>query len=1036
MNLTGMAIEKRTVTYFAVFLLLVGGVAAFFGLGQLEDPEFTIKTAVITTAYPGASAEEVELEVTDLIEQAIQEMGEVKYIESNSRPGLSNVKVEIQPHYWSDKMPQIWDMLRRKIRDIEVLLPPGAGRPAINDDFGDVFGFQLALTGDGFNYAEMEKWAKKTRKELSVVKGVARVDLWGVQRKVIYLDVSETQLSNLGITDENLLQTLAQQNMVVDAGSVDLESLRFRIEPTGEFKSPEDIANLSLRPTLLDTIQNLTNSEMNQNRYRTTELIRIRDIGTVRRGYAEPPLNIMRFNGQQAIGISITNVADSNVVEVGKNIDQRLEEILPETPVGIEIHRIHWMSEIVSTAVNSFLISFVEAVLIVLIVLTVFMGWRMGVIIGVALILTILGTFIVMALIGIPLQRMSLGALIIALGMMVDNAIVVADGFAIRLQNGVDRKKAAVEAATQPAWPLLGATIVAVMAFYPIFASPESTGEYCGSLFSVVAISLLISWIISVTVTPLQCVDMIPAPKKEQENADPFRGKFYLIYKKVLEKAIRMRFVFMGGMIALLIISALGFGFVEQLFFPDSSMKKFMIDCWYPEGTRIEKVSMDIRKAEEKLLNDERIESLATFVGMGPPRFYLPVEPEIPYQSYAQFIINIHDHETINGLIEELEPWFKENYPNTLVSIKKYAVGPGKTWQFEARISGPASTDPDELRAVAQQFIDLVDSEPLAAYARTDWRQRVQKVVPEYNEHRARLAAVSRDDLARTTKKAFDGMRVGLYREQDDMIPIILRFHEPDRTNIENMDSLQVRPSMSVETLPMSQVTDGMKIEWEDPIIWRRDRKRTIKIQSNPILGETAPTLQSKLQNPFEALELPPGYTLEWGGIYESSTDSQKALIPGIIPAFAIMALIIVILFNAFRPPLIILCTIPFALIGITAGLLAFRTPFGFMALLGAMSLVGMMIKNAIVLLDEVNLNLSKGKNQYESVVEAAVSRLRPVALAAATTVLGVIPLLQDVFWVGLAVTIMAGLTFGTALTMLVLPTLYAIFFKLKMPNK
>ncbi len=1034
MNLARMAIEKRTLAYFAVFLLVAGGMASYFSLGRLEDPEFTVKTAVITTPYPGASPEEVELEVTDIIEQAVQEMGEVKYIESNSRPGVSSVKVEIESRYWSDKLPQIWDMLRRKIRDVEGSLPPGTGRPIVSDDFGDVFGFQLALTGDGFDYAEMEDWAKEIRKELSVVDGVARVDLWGARQKVVYLHVSQTQLSQLGLTEENIVNTLKQQNMVVDAGSLDLRTRRYRIAPTGEFRSPEDIADLTVMPSVLDALRNLPGAK-GERPLRSTELIRIGDIGKIRRGYEEPPLNLMRFNGEPSIGISITNVGGSNVVEVGKNVDRRLGELLPDIPIGIEIHRVHWMSDVVEAAVNSFLVSFVEAVAIVLAVLAVFMGLRMGIVIGVALILTIMGTFVVMALCGIPLQRMSLGALIIALGMMVDNAIVVADGIMVRINAGMDRKKAAEEASSQSAWPLLGATVIAVMAFYPISGSPDSTGEYCKSLFQVVAISLLISWLVSMTVTPLQCVDMIPEPKEGEEGKDAYGGKFYGIFRNFLAKAIRFRFLFATGMVALLVVAVVGFGQVRQLFFPDSSMQKFMIDFWYPEGTRIEHVTEDIRQAESKLNGDERVEAVATFVGMGPPRFYLPVDPEAAYQSYAQFLVHVRDLKELDGLIEELEPWIAERYPDALVPIKKYAVGPGKTWQLEARVSGSASADPDALRRLARKYLDILNKEPLAAYARTDWRERVQKVVPVYDEKRARWAAVTRDDIARTTKRAFDGKHAGLYREGDDLMPIVVRNVEEERANVQDFDVLQVRPSLSVETLPMSQVTDGTKIVWEDPNIWRRDRKRTIKIQSNPIMGETAPSLHAAVKEKFEAVELPPGYSFEWGGIYENTVDSQKGLIPGIIPALAVVALIMVALFNNLKHPAIIACTIPFAAIGITVGLLGFDTPFGFMALLGAMSLSGMMIKNAIVLLDEVDLNLSRGKSRYVSVVDAAVSRLRPVALAAATTVLGVVPLLQDVFWVGLAVTIMAGLTFGTVLTMVAVPTLYAIFYKVSSPS-
>jgi multidrug efflux pump subunit AcrB len=1032
MSLTEFSIKNRTLTYFIVFLLVAGGLASFINLGQLEDPEFSIKTALVVTPYPGASPEEVELEVTDRIELALQEIPSLDYVESWSWAGYSMVKAEIKAEFWSDRLPQEWDTLRKKIREIETSLPPGAGRPIINDDFGDVFGLVMAITGDGFSYADMEKAAKDLKKELSIVEGVARVDLWGVQDQVIYFDVAETQLAELGLTDESIVSTLQQQNMVVDAGQLDVREKRFRIAPTGEFQSPADIADLAIRPSLRDTITNLTGASPD---LRTEELIRIRDLGTIRRGYLEPPAAMMRFNGAPAIGLSITNVAGANIVEMGRAVDRRLAEVMEKMPVGIEMHKVHWMSDVVDQSVKGFFINLMQAVAIVLVVLAVSMGWRMGLIIGTALLFTILATFILMALYGVDLQRMSLGALVIALGMMVDNAIVVADGFVVRLQKGMDRTKAAIESATTPAMPLLGATIIAVMAFYPIFASVEGAGEYCRTLFTVVAMSLLSSWIISVTVTPLQCIDMIPDPKEGNESPDPYKGTFFRKYLGFLQKAIRFRVIFMGGMVALLVVSVIGFGWVKQLFFPDSSMNKFMIDYWAVQGTRIQQVGSDLEALEEKLIADDRVESVSAFIGQGPPRFYLPVDPESPNPSYGQLIVNVHDFRDIDGLIDDLNPWLEEKYPDALVPLRKYGVGPSNTWRFEVRISGPAVADPAVLRELAEEGVNILRDEPLTGAIQTDWRQQVQKVVPVYNQARARWAAITRQDIADTTKRAFDGRAIGLYREEDDLIPIVLRHVEEERKNVSAIDTLQVQPIMSTNTIPMSQVTDGVQTEWEDPVIGRRDRRRTITVQANPIAGVTLPTLRAAVVDKFEAIQLPPGYILEWGGEYEDTVDSQASLVPGIVPAVAIILLIIVALFNAFRPLFIILLTIPFAIIGITTGLLTFNTPFGFLALLGAMSLAGMMIKNAIVLLDEVNINLGLGKTPYDAVIDASMSRLRPVVLAAATTVLGVVPLLQDVFWIGMAVTIMAGLTFGTILTMMVVPVLYTVFFRIPSPE-
>jgi multidrug efflux pump subunit AcrB len=1033
MSLAAFAIEKRTVTYFGAFLVFAAGLAAFFSLGQLEDPDFTVKTAVVVTQYPGASPREVEQEITDLLELELQKMQQIDYLESYSREGESLIFVNFKPSYLSAEIPQIFDEMRRKVRDVESQLPPGAERPIVRDDFGDVFGHVLAMVGDGFNYAELEQFAKDLKRELSLVDGVARVDLWGAQRKVIYLDASQAQLTQLGISVSTLQSTLQQQNFVVDGGHLEVQNRRLRIAPTGAFATAADIAELPIRSTVGDDVQAQRGKT---GAARSSELIQIRDLGTVREDYLTPARTLMRFDGTPAIGLAISNIPGTNVVDMGRAIDARLAELIADLPIGIELRRVHWQSVVVDEAVQNFLVSFAQAVGIVLVVLTIGMGLRLSLIIGVALVGTILGSFLLMSIFGIDLQRMSLGALIIALGMMVDNAIVVADGFVVRVQQGMDRKKAAVESASQPSIPLLGATVVAVMAFYPIAASDEAAGEYCATLFSVVAISLLVSWLISVTLTPLQCLDLLPTPKGAGADSDPYAGGFFAAFRRTLEWAIRARYLTVAIVIGMLVLSVASFGNVSKLFFPDSSMTKFMINYWAPEGTRIEQTSADLEVIEKKLLADERVAGVAAFVGAGPPRFYLPVEPEQSYASYGQLVVNVKDYREINALISELEPWFRERFPDVQLPVQKFGVGPAETWKFVVRISGPSDADPTVLRALASKVEAILTESPLAGLQQTDWRQRVQTLVPVYNQQRGRWAGVSRSDLANATKQGFDGRVIGALRQRDDLIPIILRDEASARRRVGAVDVLQVQPAGHTDAVPLSEVTDKLELRWENPQIWRRDRRRTINVQANPVLGVTLPALRAAVVEQVDALEMPPGYKLEWGGEFESSRDAQLSLLPGMLPAAVIMAFIVVGLFNAFRPPIVIALTIPFVFIGITAGLLGTGAAFGFVALLGAMSLVGMMIKNAIVLLDEVNLNLERGVEHYEAVIQAALSRLRPVALAAGTTVLGVIPLLQDVFWIGLAVTVMAGLSFGTALTMILVPVLYSIFFRLKAPKE
>jgi multidrug efflux pump subunit AcrB len=1054
MDLTRYAIEKKTLTNFLVLLIFVGGIFAYFQLGQLEDPDFTVKIGAILTQYPGAKPEEVELEVTDRIETALQEMPQIRYLTSYSKAGLSIIKVEMKQEYGADRLPQVWDEMRKNVRDIIPQFPPGVAKPIIMDDFSFVFGFVLAVTGDGYTYSELEAYAKSIRKELSVVPGVARADLWGVQPKVIYLDVSEAQLSELLITAEDVIATLATQNMVVEAGAVEVPGKRLRIEATGEFRTPEDIGELVIRRSGLETIYNIGTGlspfsrDISDSRPTGTarsgsradvvagELIRIKDIATVRQGYLDPPINQMRFNGQPALAIQIANVTGGNIVTTGRNLDARLNDIITELPAGIEVTRFVWQSDLVKQSINAFVINLAEAVLIVLLVLTLAMGWRMGLVIGWALILTILGTFIVMKTMGIDLQRVSLGALVIALGMMVDNAIVVADNMSVGLGRGQKPKEAAIEAASKPGTALLGATIVAAMAFFPVYFAKADAGEYGRSLFVVVAISLILSWLIAMTVTPLNCISLLRPPKKADAGDDEYGGGFFRVYRNLLEGAIRYRVLTVGGLALLLAGAVIGFPKIPQQFFPDSTRAQIRIDYWAPQGTPFESVSELVKGIEGKLTNDPRVLNVGTFVGSGGPRFYLPVDPEFPYPEYAQLIVNTHSFAEVDPLVNEIEPWLNENYTQGLTRVRKYTVGPGDDWPFEVRISGPAEADLGTLRRLAEQGIEILEKSPYAKHVRTDMRQRVPKVVAEYDQERARWSTISRTDIARATRRSFDGIPVGIYREGDSVIPIVVRNIESERQRVSGeLDLVQVQPTLGLKTVPLGQVTKDIKVEWEDPIIVRHQRRRQAAVQATPA-GVTFPRLRAEVIDEIEAIELPAGYNLLWDGEYESTQTAQLSLIPGMVPAVVIMAVIIVALFNAIRPALIITLAIPFALIGITAVLLPTQTPFGFMALLGAMSLAGLMIKNSIVLMDEINLNLANGKSPYDATVMAGVSRVRPVILGAGTTVLGVVPLFQDAFWVSMSMVIMAGLAFGTIITMVLVPVLYAALHRIASPEK
>lgn len=1042
MGITGFFVHRKVVTYFIVALLFVGGTVSYTQLGKLEDPDFTVKTAVVVTGYPGADPEEVELEVTDRIEKAIQELPQLEDIESMSIPGVSIITVDIRQEYWFDRLPQVWDEMRKKIRDIEPQLPPGASTPDVRDDFSFVYGFVLAVTGDGFTHRQLEDYADDIKKELSVVDGVARVDLWGVQEKVVYLDVEETQFSQLGITRESIVRTLQYQNQVVDGGSIAIGSRRMRVAPSGEFASADAIGELAIRSSpvgiagaqrALDLEPRFTATGATE---RSAELIRIRDIATVREGYREPPATMMRYNRAPAIGIAIANIAGGNILRTGENLERRIAELMENLPVGIELHRVAWQSELVEQSINDFMISLVEAVAIVLVVLVIPSGLRMGVVIGSMVIFIILGTFIFMGATSTDLHRISLGALVVALGMMVDNSCFVADSMAVKMQSGMDRVQAAIESGKQLGWPLLGATVIAIVSFYPIYASTANAGEYCRALFTVVAAALLISWFISLSVTPVMCVDMLRSPESGAGARDPFDTPFFRRLKQVATFCIGHRLLTVGVCGALLISAFLSWGNVRQMFFPDSTRNQLMIDYWAPEGARIQDTAEAVKIIEEKLLRDERISAVSTFIGAGPPRFYLPVDPQGENPSYAQIIISAGDFKQIRSIAEEFEPWSQENVPEAMVRTRKYGVGPSETWPLEARISGPSNADLRVLRRLGDEGMAILRDSPYARDSRTEMRNPVQKLVPRYSQERGRWATIDRQDVAAATRRAFDGLTVGLYREGDDLYPIIVRNVERERKVIaDTLDALQIQPQLYTGTIPLAQVSDGIAVLWEDPIVHRWQRGRAVTVQAASKAGVTFPTLLADVRDDFEALDMPPGYEIFWDGEYASTAKAQSSLIPGMVPAVVIIALIIVLLYNSIRVLLCILLVVPFCAIGIVYGLWALDSPMGFVAILGVLSLVGMMIKNMIVMTDAITLRVADGMHPFYACVNASVSQARPILLASGTTVLGVVPLLPDPFWSAMAACIMAGLGVGATLTIILYPTLYATLHGIKRPE-
>jgi multidrug efflux pump subunit AcrB len=1014
-NIATYFINNTTTSWMLLLVLLVGGIVSYLGLGRLEDPQFTIKEAMVFTYYPGANALQVEEEVTAPLENAIQALPYIDYVDSISKAGFSQIHIQIKATYQSSQLPQIWDELRRKVRDKQSSLPPGAIAPMVMDDFGDVFGVLLAITGEDYSYQELMDYADYLKRDLTTLDGIAKISIAGAQHEQVFIDISRERMTNLGIPLSRLYQLLNTQNTVEDAGHIKVGDEYIRIHPTGEFTSVQQMGDL---------LVSLPGSE---------KLIFLRDIGNISEGISEVPDHLVNYNKQPSLHLGISFNSGVNVVTVGEKVREKLLQLDSNRPLGIEMHTLYDQPAEVDASSSGFVLNLIISIIIVIAVLLVFMGMRAGIIIGAILLITILGTFIAMKVFNIELHRISLGALIIALGMLVDNALVITEGIMVGIQKGLTRTRAAYDIVKQTQWPLLGATVIAITAFAPIGLSPDSTGEFVGELFYVLLISLLLSWLTALTLTPFLChllfekhEKMSLTAKKDDAEADPYHGLLYDVYRKVLSTMLHNRGKTMLVMVMALLVAIAGFGFVKQSFFPPSNTPMFLVDIWLPEGS-------DIRSTQEKALmlegyfqQQEGVQFTSSTVGQGELRFMLTYGPERQYASYAQVMIRADERDQIAPMISAARVWVADNIPNAFVKFKRLQIGPGTSAKIEARFSGP---DQEQLRQLAEQAKVIFMQDEDAANVRHDWREREKVIRPIFNEENARRAGISRQDLDDLLQLSFSGKQVGVYRDGTTLKPIVIRPPAYERLDVEGLSDLQIWSPVFSRYIPIQQVVEKFDVVFVDPIISRRDRKRTVEVYADPDLSSdlTANKLFIRLRPKVEAIPLPPGYTLEWGGEYESSKDAQASIFASLPIGYLIMFIITVLLFSELRSALVIWACVPLAMIGVSAGMLGLGAEFGFMALLGLLSLSGMIVKNGIVLVDQIRLELDQGKEKYDAVFEASVSRLRPVMMAALTTILGMMPLLTDPFFSAMAVVISCGLAFATLLTLGVVPVLYAM---------
>ncbi|EIW7480980.1 TPA: multidrug efflux RND transporter permease subunit VmeV [Vibrio parahaemolyticus] len=1015
MNIAEYSIKNKVISWLFIVILAIGGVTSFLELGRLEDPAFTIKDAMIVATYPGATSKEVEEELTYPLEKEIRKLPYIDRITSTSSNGMSQIMVSMKMDYGPDELPQIWDEMRRKINDLQPTLPQGVQSLQIIDDFGDVYGVMLMLTGDDYDYVELKRYADHLRREIELVDGVGKVDIAGDQQEMLFVEISLDRLASLNLDMNVVSGLLNQQNNVVSAGEVMVNGESLVIRPSGTLNTVQALENLIIHGR------------------DTGNLIRLKDVATITRGIQEKPGNMILFNGKKAINIGISFASGVNVVEVGERLNAELSSLESIKPAGLDMSYFYNQAQEVDDSVKAFVISLAEAVAIVIIVLLFTMGLRSGVIIGVVLLLTVFGTFILMNYNNIELHRISLGALIIALGMLVDNAIVVVEGILVGLKKGRTKVQAAVDIVKQTQWPLLGATVIAITAFAPIGLSQDATGEFMGSLFWVLCFSLFLSWVTAITLTPFLADLLLKEEEKDTngEDEDPYKGWSFVVFGALLKFSLRFRWMTVAAMVALLVGAVIAFGNVKQQFFPPSNTPMFYVDMWMPEGTDIRQTIKQAETVESYIRQQDDIDFVSVSIGQGLQRFALTYQPEKSYEAYAQFQVRTTDRDNMFKLLHKLDDNLAKTFDEPTFQFKLMEFGPSPASKIEARITGP---DPKVLRELAVQVEDILHTDPGARNIRHDWRERTKELVPVFNESKARRLGISKEDLSSTLQMAFGGSTFGVLRDGTHTLPIMMRLPEAERVDFESLQNVKIW-SPSLQTyIPVDQIIDGVELDWSEPLIQRRDRKRTLTVLADHdvLSDDTAASLFARVQPKVMALHIPEGYEITWGGEYESSKDAQEGLFGSLPMGYLLMFIITILLFNSIKKPLVIWFTVPLSIIGVAFGLLTTNMPFSFTAFLGLLSLSGMILKNGIVLLDQINLELESGKDPYLAIVDSAISRVRPVSMAALTTILGMIPLVFDAFFGSMAITIMAGLGFATVLTLIVVPVMFAILFRIK----
>ena len=1034
MNISKWALNRGVLIHAFVAVLIIGGLWAFTQMPKLEDPAIRVKQALVVATYPGASAHQVELELTDPIEKSIRQMPDIDHIESSSYADMTIITVELHPTVKDDELEQQWDLLRRKVENIKPSLPKGAQVMTVADDFGDVYGMFYALTGDGLSDRQLSDYAELIKREVLAIDGVTRVDIYGKRPECININLKEEKMANLGVLPTEVIQTLNGQNATSYAGYYDNGTRRIRVTVDDKFRSVEDIADMLIAG-------------------HDDDQLRIRDIADVSKGYEKVTRNAMLRDGERALGISIACSSSHDILKVGDKVEEKLGQLAKRMPVGVEYNKVFFQPERVSDSLYTFLINLLESVVIVVVVLIFFMGFKSGLILGMSLAVIVFGSFLVLNGFDGTLQRVSLGAFILAMGMLVDNAIVIVDGILVDLRSGKPRAEALTSIGRKTAMPLLGATLIAILAFMPIFLSPDTSGVYVRDLFIVIAVSLLLSWLLALTHVPLMANRLLH-PKVSEGEA--YKGKAYDMLDKVMGVCLRHRLMVVGAAVVLLVGSLSCYPFLQQSFFPDMEYDQLYIEYKLPEGYNSTQVEHDLEQMRTMLMQCKDVTHVTTSIGGTPSRYNLVRSIATPSLAYGELIVDFTSPETLVAHLDSMQRTLNDRFPDAYIKIKRYNLM-YKKYPIEICFNGP---DPQVLHQLTDSAMAIVRNSDKVCLPTSDWEPQVPVLTVDYNQSAARTSGLSRGDVALSLMSYTDGIPVGTFYDGIHPENIYVKCHTDKGEEVENLDRVNVFGMMPnvgnvfnrstvqklmsgrldkddvirqvTSTTPLSQVSKGIDIRWEEPVVVRYNGQRQQRLQCSPVPGVSTESARQSIAKAIESIALPEGYSLSWEGEYKASTQSKQYLFKGFPLSVVMMLLILIMLFNDFRRPAIIFSCIPLVVVGVFPSVLLSGKDFGFVAIVGILGLIGMMIKNGIVLIDEISLQTSQGKPLDRALIDSSKSRLLPVMMASLTTILGMIPLISDSLFGSLAVTIMGGLAAGTVIILIFIPVLYSLMYKRK----